>query len=265
MKRQLSLHHLTALDASAAELVDIAADLGCDSVCLFTHLAANYTGRFPCIVTAREVSEVRSRLRERSVSVCNLEVFSISPAAPLEDMWAGLERGAQLGAGRATAHIRETDESVAIERFAAFCAMAAQFEMIVGLEFTGFSAVRTMEAAARIVTGSGARNAGIAVDVLHLYRNGGSMPAVARHAAAISYAQLCDGKRHPPAEDYYPEAVENREIPGRGEFPLQEFVSLLPHGAPVSVEVPMHRLRDAGVPARERARLAVEGARRFVG
>ena len=53
-------------------------------------------------------------------------------------------------------------------------------------------------------------------------------------------------------------------LPGDGEFPLREFVNALPPGVPIGVEVPMQSLKDRGVGPMERARLAVEAARRVI-
>jgi len=175
-------------------------------------------------------------------------------------MRAGLERGAILGAARATAHVHDAEEGRAIDHFAEFCELAAQYGITVGLEFTGFSAITNIHAAARVISGSGARNAGLAVDALHVFRNGMAVADVAAHASMISYAQICDGALAMPEGGYFNEAVEDREIPGSGEFPLAAFVAVLEHAVPISVEVPMHRLREAGVSARERARRAVTGA-----
>jgi sugar phosphate isomerase/epimerase len=261
----LSLHHLTALDLTAAQLVDVASELGCDAVCLFTHLAAHHAGRFPCIATEREAHEVAQRARDLGIAVCDLEVFGILPEFDLAALRPGLERGAILGATRATVHIRDPNERRAADHFARFCELAGSMSIIPGLEFTGFSVTRTIAAAAAVVRSSGAANAGVAVDALHVFRNGMSLADVAAHVPLITYAQLCDGTLVPAQADYYEEAVANRTVPGEGELPLEEFVRLLPPGVPIAVEVPMHRLRDSGVTALERARLAVNGARRVIG
>lgn len=264
MNRLLSLHHLTALDVPATELVSLAASAGCDAVCLFTYLAGSYAGRFPCIDSMQEVKAVRSRLQETGITVCDLEVFGITPDFDAAAMRPGLERGAILGATRATVHIRDTEEQRAAANFAEFCAMAAQFGIIVGLEFTGFSATRTIDAAARMVAISGARNGGIAADILHVFRNGMSVEDVAIHSPMVTYAQICDGKLPANDQSYYEEAVADREIPGRGDFPLVDFIAALPDDIPIAVEVPLHRLRDTGVSAAERVKMAVQGAKRVI-
>ena len=72
----LSLHHLTALDASPAELIGIAGALGCTHVTLFTHVPEAARHVYP-MVTAEAVAELRAALDRSGVTLCNLEVFPL--------------------------------------------------------------------------------------------------------------------------------------------------------------------------------------------
>jgi hypothetical protein len=60
------------------------------------------------------------------------------------------------------------------------------------------------------------------------------------------------------------EALNERMIPGTGEFPLHEFVAVLPPHLPIGIEVPLKSLKDKGVVPLERARLAVEASRQIL-
>jgi sugar phosphate isomerase/epimerase len=57
------------------------------------------------------------------------------------------------------------------------------------------------------------------------------------------------------------EASSQRLLAGEGVFDLAGFARALPAGCPVSVELPQDAAIDAGVPAIERARRAVDGVR----
>jgi hypothetical protein len=59
------------------------------------------------------------------------------------------------------------------------------------------------------------------------------------------------------------EAVAERGLPVEGAFSLAAFVAALPPGPVIGVGVPQFTRIAAGVPPLERARLAVEAARRF--
>src|SRR5690606_3168148 len=73
----LSLHHLTALELSAVQLIALAADLGCSHVGLFTCLPPGLATRFPCVGDERQEAEVAERLATRGVGLNNAEVFAI--------------------------------------------------------------------------------------------------------------------------------------------------------------------------------------------
>src|SRR3546814_3157104 len=73
MKR-LSLHHLTALDATPAELATIAGRLECQHITLFTHVPEQARAMFPCVMPD-DVPALSDALASANVSVCNLEVF----------------------------------------------------------------------------------------------------------------------------------------------------------------------------------------------
>ena len=60
----------------------------------------------------------------------------------------------------------------AIDHFASLCEECSKLGMSVVIEFFAYSAVRTIEEAASVVTASTQENAGILVDALHLYRSG---------------------------------------------------------------------------------------------
>lgn len=253
----LSLHHLTALDATPAQLVELARDNGCAHVCLFTYVPEAARAAFP-MVMPEDVPALKAVMDACSVTACNLEVFPLDGTDDVAGFASALETGAALGATRATAHIHElADEAEAIARFAAFCDQASEHGIMAGLEFNAFSAVNDIDSAARIVRGAGRRNGQLVCDALHLFRNGGSVEAVAAQADIIGYAQFCDGPMERDRAEWWREAVGTRELPGRGEFPLTELASALRDGTVVEVEIPRKAEMKEGVPAADRVRAAV--------
>lgn len=259
--RLLSLHHLTALDVTPVEWIAIAGRLGCDYVTLFSHVPEQARHIYP-MVKADDVASVRDALARANVAVCNLEVFPLDQDGDLDRFADGLRTGAAIGATRATAHLHDmADEAQGMARFAAFCAMAADHGIVAGLEFNGFSAVRDIESAARIVRG--AQCGTIALDALHLMRNGGDAAAVARDADLITYAQLCDGPLEIAPDTAWHEAVRERGLPGAGAFPLGAIKAALHPDTIIEAEVPQTAARKAGVPAEERARNAIAGILRL--
>jgi len=260
--RPLSLHHLTALDATPAELVGIAAAVDCGRVCMFTYVPDKARHLFP-VVTMDMREEVAAALAKAGVRLHNLEVFPLTPNTDLDAFRPGLQVGAMIGAVRATAHIHIEDEGQAIDAFGGFCDLAAEYRLAVGLEFNAFSKVRTITSAAAIVLGAARPNGDIALDLLHAVRSGAMPSDVAAVASLIGYAQICDGRLTIPRESHWREAIEERALPGEGAFPIAAMLAALRTEVVIEVEVPQVRAMRAGVPAIDRARRAIEAARRF--
>lgn len=260
--RPISLHHLTALDSTPAELVTIAGTLGCPRVCLFTNVPETARHLFP-IVTLDMREQVSEALAQAGVRLHNIEVFGLTPNEDLSAFHSGLAMGASLGAARATAHIHIEDQDEATQAFGRFCDLAAEYRLKVGLEFNSFSKIRTASAAATIVHRAARANSDIVLDFLHAIRSGASAHQLRQIASIVGYAQICDG---PPAiarEARWHEAIDERALPGTGAFPIAAMIAPLRADVVIEVEVPQADAMRAGVPAIERARRAVEAARRF--
>ncbi|MHC8380489.1 sugar phosphate isomerase/epimerase family protein [Pseudomonas sp. LB3P14] len=263
MSHLLSLHHVTVMDVGPAELVSIAAQVGCQHVCFFTHVAPEAQQLFPCVWDEKTLAEVALRCADTGVSANSLEYFDVYPEVNLDIYRKGLEIGARLGARCATTHVKDTDPQRAIDNFARFCDIAAEFDISAAIEFTTLAGPDTIGAARAIIAGAGRSNGGIALDTLHLFRSGGTVGDVAGlDPRLIKSVQLSDGPMHLKSPgDYLGETLFERQIPGGGEFPLRDLRAYIPSGMVVDVEVPLQSHRERGVSALERARLAVNGAR----
>jgi sugar phosphate isomerase/epimerase len=262
-RTRFSLHHLTVLDAPAVELIGIAGELGCDHVCLFTHVPDAIASLFPCVGEA-DVPAVSAALRQTGVTLCNLEVFPLDA----DPDWAGFERslavGQALGASRATVHIHGLDDAAGAAALARFCDMAAGFGIIAGLEYNGFSAVKTLNQAATILRATERPNAAMVCDMLHLVRNGCTAADIAANRDLIGYLQICDGPLERAESEIWHEAIRERGVPGTGEFPIAAALAALRRDTIIDVEVPQHAARKAGEPPLQRARRAVDAARALV-
>lgn len=254
-RRALSLHHLAMQELSPVELVRVAADAGFEHVCIFVRDPGNgQPVAFPLVTPANKL-EMRRALDDTGVSIYNLETFFLAPDTDVEDFRAQIEMGAELGAQRATAFVVDEDDARSTDNFARFCELTRQFGIKAGTEFMAFLHVRTLDHAMRIVRGANHPNGTLAIDSLHLMRNGTSPADLAKIGREeIGYVQICDGPLAAPADPFY-EAVHNRMAPGEGEFPLFDFLDCLKPDSILSLEVPMDARRDAGMVAVERARL----------
>ncbi|HZI45119.1 MAG TPA: sugar phosphate isomerase/epimerase family protein [Ilumatobacter sp.] len=106
----------------------------------------------------------------------------------------------------------------------------------VGLEYTGFTTIRTLADAVATVEACGRANAGVCVDVWHHTRSSGGValaPSVA--APMIRCVQLNDGPLLPVDPDYKSDCLRNRLAPGTGAMDVAGLVEQL---IAMGVEVP---------------------------
>ncbi len=264
---KLGLHQITANELPPARLIELAAAVGCEEVCLFTHIpVAALPGDdaptlFP-VVDRDDLSELRSSLRANGVTVGNVEFFPITVDIDIEIYREGFELAAAIGAKRAVTHIHDPHDASAVDALGRLGELAAQHSLKLGLEFMGLTpACASIERAAWFTRQVGPATVGIGADALHLIRTGGTPQDVARTPAELfTYAQICDADGLHSTGDYLHEALE-RKLPGDGDFPLAAFVAALPPGIAVDVEIPSFTRIAAGGSALDHAREAVTRSR----
>ena len=106
----------------------------------------------------------------------------------------------------------------------------------VGLEYAGFTTIRTLADAVATVEACGRANVGVCVDVWHHTRASGGValaPSVA--APMIRCVQLNDGPLVPVDPDYKSDCLRNRLAPGTGAMDVAGLVEQL---IAMGVEVP---------------------------
>ena len=206
---------------------------------------------------------LRTHLDAAGVAVTDVGVVVLSPALDLQQVAALIGTGRALGADQVLVLDLDDDRRRALGRFRAVCDLAGQAGLQVVVEFMPYSATRTLAEAAALVAAADVPFAGVVVDVLHLYRSGGSAADVAAVApGTVRLVQLCDATREaPPAERLREEALTDRRYPGEGELPLPELLAVVPPGARLTVEAPVARHADRS-PA-ERAAAAAAALRRM--
>jgi sugar phosphate isomerase/epimerase len=243
--------------------VDAAARAGFAAVSLMVQFPASYGAGFPVLGDTAMRRETRRRLDATGLvlfdaSTCRIEEES-------GDFEPALETAAYLGARSVNVNGNDPDPARLCDRFAALCDLAARYGLDCGLEFMMSTQVKTLDAALALIERSGAANAAVTVDALHLARSGGSPADVAALGAErVSYVQLCDGPADVPAEGYAWEAATERMLPGDGELPLPALVGAVAPGVLLAVEAPSRRRRAAGIPPDAYAAQAMDSARRLL-
>jgi sugar phosphate isomerase/epimerase len=264
--RVISLAHLTLLKLNTAELVGTAAEAGYQAVGLRLMSPPSPNGRLSSAVDdAALMAETRKRLNDTGLQVLDVEAIWIDSSVDVPSHERMFEMAAILGAHYAVSMIHDPDEPRGTASYAAMCELAKPYGVTINLELAKYSAVKSIEQAAKVVGSSGAENAAILIDTLHFARSGG-LAADARdyHDRLAPYIQIADARSDPPADVslYRDEALNWRLDTGTGELPLAVLLRALPEGTPLSVEVPDRNL-DHLTPV-DRARCGLQATRELL-
>jgi sugar phosphate isomerase/epimerase len=268
----VGLEHLTFRTDPLSVFIDAAVAGGARSVCLsVNHRDVN---------DPTEFRETLARLKTLDISVAMGDGFLIapttspttSPTTQLDGLKRGLDIIAEAGASLANACAYEPDVHVTRDPgciedvLGEFCQVARTAQVDVLIEFTPLSHVPSLAAAVALLERLDQPNLKILVDTLHLLRAGEGPDDLRRvDPGRIAYCQLSDGLLASESLDaYLAEALNERTIPGQGEFPLEEVLAALPPEVTVSAEVPLLSLERAGVSPEERARRILDGSRRVL-
>ena len=262
--RQFSLAYLTLLGSPPREMVEVAATAGYDFVSLRLTPVTPDEPRFPFLTDAKLVRDVVRRLDETGVALLDVELVRTDPGTKVGDFAPFVEVSAQLGARHIIAQVPEDERTKAIDTFRALCELAGPYGLTVDLEFIPWSPTADLEAAADIVTKSGAENGGVLVDTLHFARSGSSVDLLLDLPAELfNFVQLCDAR--PMTSDSYEELIRvarsDREAPGQGIIELGPILDALPE-LPYALEVPNDEMRQELGPL-EYARHVLETTKRF--
>ena len=196
-------------------------------------------------------SDVRRRLDDTGLVALDMEPIFVTPDGDHGDRMID---AAAVGARNLLTVSRGVDDHEFSERFAELCDLAAPHSIGCSVEFLAFMSVSSLAQALAVLDAVDRPNGGVLIDALHLARTGGTPADVAAVAPQrLAYAQLCDGPAAAPA-DVYADAMDERAVPGDGEFPLAELVDALPATTALSMEVRSARLRTALPDPTDRAR-----------
>ena len=259
--RRLSLHQVTARDVSPAELARIAAELGCAHVCLFTQ-APFENAPFP-VVADQDVGELRRLMDGSGISMLGATSFPLQPQTNVIAYAGGLAKTERLGGALANVRVLDDDVARATDNLSRLGELAGNHGIELTIEFMGLGVPHMLEQTLEMIRQAG--HGKLSLDPLHVVRTGVPMADLLQlDRGLIGYVQLCDGPLTATREEYAQEGAYDRLPPGAGAFPLIDFLHATPPGSPLSLEVPQEPLLRRGVSARNRARLAVEGARRLL-
>jgi sugar phosphate isomerase/epimerase len=252
--RPVCLDHLSLVDLTPLELVEMAASAGFGAVSLFvTPLPLN-----PAIpdlsIETRARAQLLTALRDTGLAVGIVEPFMLGENPD----WAQLERSAALAAelgGAVNALGFDKERARLGESVVRLAEIVRAAGAAMTIEAYPLSAIRSQDDALAMAMAAG-RDVGLCVDTLHVVRAGQSWADIARlPRERIRHVQLNDGPLAAPA-DRINDAVTDRLPPGEGEFGLAALMPCIPDTAMVAVEAPFRAPRDWTPTDRARALFA---------
>jgi sugar phosphate isomerase/epimerase len=262
--RELTLGFLT-LGAQAAplEVIDAAAGAG------FGAAGLRISGRNPgdpwpsVDGDASALARIRDHAAAAGVRISSVSGYFISQQVRLEHLLATVDAARRVGAPMILQGCFDPDLARVAVLLRDYARAAADAGVRIALEFMPMSSMKTIAHAQRLIAESGAANAGLLIDALHLARSAATPRDVrALDPASICLAQLCDAPaQRSPDVSLVDEAMSGRLYVGDGGLDLAGLVDALPPGAEIELETPV--AADAALPGVERARRAADKARLF--
>lgn len=262
----LALDHLTVSDAYPWELVELAAQSGLSGCCLFLHSMSviPHMPSYDLVSDTVARSRTKSALSASGVSLDLAYPFTVTGRSEPEQFVALMDAAADLQAKAINLLVYDRDEARRVDRVSAVVAMAGERGMGSVIEFYPSSAIKSFDEAKALTRAVGRSDLHVNVDLLHLYRSGGSVADLAKDAGLIGFAQLADGPLETPQDKDF-EAGRNRTAVGAGALPVEAFLRALPKGITLSLEVPIDADIEAGISKSERAQVAIKAFKGVVG
>jgi len=260
----LSLAHLSMIDARPDQLIAAAAAGGFDGVGLRIATTMTLPGGVDLVSDHAARRDVRQRLADTGLKVCDVESFVLGGSANPPGFAAALDVVAELGAKYALCVADDEDPVRLVHRLAALCEMARDRDITIGVEFIPYRTTKTLGAVRDLLARADQPNAGLVIDALHLSRSGGKPEDLATvPPEQIAFVQLCDARAERPAyEDLAREARTDRLYPGEGALWLDRLLPMIPPGRHFSIENPV--AADAHLDFNERGRKLGAATRRFL-
>jgi len=265
---QLSIEHLSVFGLPPVSFVNLAADLGCRYIATgLTAFPYNPHGYGPFSLRDDAVlrREMTAAMRDRGVSISLGEGCTVLPDTDISACAADLDIMAGLGITRISTVSLDQDLNRSFDQFGVLAEIAGARDMEVVLELSPVLTISDLDTALAALDHVGQPNFCLLIDAMHLVRSGsGAADLAALDPSLIGYVRLCDAPLEPVVPSYAEESLFERMVPGEGELPLRDILSVLPAGRVIGLEVPMRAAAEAGIGPQDRLRRCVDGVRRLL-
>ena len=258
MSRQFSLAYLTIPGTDPVRQIEIAKQVGYDSVSLRTipmHLPNE--PEFLLHKDKNLFEATKQALKENDMPLMDIELARIRPDLDINEYEPAFEAAAQLGATDVLGSVWTRDRAYYTEQVGKVAEMAAKYKLNYNIEFLPWAGVRNLQEGITLVDSVHADNLFLMVDMLHAGRAGVTGDELKRtDPKYFRFIHMCDGPAGPdgdPVLDNIKDelmlftAREGRLYPGEGAMDIAGMVAAMPK-IPVSIELPnLKRMAELGV------------------
>ena len=265
MTHEFSLAHLTFLNLTPPELIEVAARTGYDYVSLRPISVTPNEPKYPLGEDKALLRQTKQALRDSGLKLADIELARITADIDPKIYVPAFEAAAELGGKFVLSSGWTPDRAYVAERFAELCDLAKPFGLFIGFEFVTFAALGTLADAVAVVRSAARENAGICIDTLHFYRSNSKLEELdALPRSWFRFAQLCDAPKTPPdtVEGLIAAARGGRLSVGEGGLDIAGVVNRLPP-MPYALEIPNAKLALEMSPL-ERAKKYIDDARAYL-
>ena len=158
MTRPISLAALTVLELTPPDRVSCAADAGFSHVGIRLIPATPTEPQYDLVGDTPLLREVERRLADTGVRVLDVEIFRLRPETDPAAYEPAIACAARLGAGGLLVAANDPDEARVIDRFAAFCDLAARYHLTADLEFMPWTDAKDLPQACLLYTSPSPRD-----------------------------------------------------------------------------------------------------------
>lgn len=264
---ELALGFLSVFALPPVEFVNLAADLDCQHISTIVQGQPLVPLDFPpfSLKDAALRKELLAAMNDRGVSISLGDGFLVLPGADMRNFCSDLDVLAELGVPRINVVSLDPDLRRTFDQFAALTELGAQRNIETDVEPVPGLTIGDLPTALVALDDVGRPDFRLLIDTMHLVRSGSSAADLsALDPQHIGYAQLNDTTLQPRIDNYMEEAMYERMVPGEGELPLRDILSVLPPDIVIELEVPRRSLALAGVSPIDRLRPCVDAARRLL-
>ncbi len=240
--RHLTLGYLT-LNASPLDTVHAAAAAGFKSVGLRIATRRIHEHQPPEFDFGRMTDEVKSSLDRTGIRLASVAGYHLYPDVDLTHLESMVEVSAALGADYILTMSYQPDQKKFEYLFSKYCEYAEKRGLIVALEFSRYSEVKTLTQSSELLHGLGLPNARLVIDALHLFRSGGTEKelgdAMLDDVICLQLSDALHLDADMTDEELIQEARHSRLAPGDGELPLKDLVGKFPPDLEIEYEAPI--------------------------